>query len=403
MYIKRFLEDTISKYINKKEIVAIIGPRQSGKTTLLKHIFSKLKNAVFLDFEDREILEIFSQDIKNFVDLYIKGYKYIFIDEFQYASNGGKNLKYIYDNYGVKIFISGSSASGLSIHGIKYLVGRVFVFNLHPFSFEEFLSYKDQKLYEVYKKGNFGSGITNKILAFFNEFCIFGGYPRVITSSTNEEKQTVLKNIYNTYFLKEIKEILNLPDDYRLSKLIHVLALQISNVVNYNELSNITEFKYVELKRHLNILEKTFIIINSTPFFINKRTELVKSPKIFFLDNGFRNLVIKNFQNLKQRPDKGWLYENFVASELYKSDIALKYWRTKSKAEVDFIIEKNQKITPIEIKSGLKDIKVSKSFNSFIEKYHPKNSFILSESFIAKKKNISFEPIFCITKILKEV
>src|SRR3989344_7646606 len=119
MYVYRFLEKEIRKYLKKKEIIAVVGPRQSGKTTLLKQIFNVLDKAIFLDFEDRDTLELFSEDLKSFIELYIKKYDYVFIDEFQYAKEGGKNLKYIYDTYKIKIFISGSSSSELSIQGIK--------------------------------------------------------------------------------------------------------------------------------------------------------------------------------------------------------------------------------------------------------------------------------------------
>ena len=186
MYVERFLEKELERYIWKKEIIAIVGPRQCGKTTLLRHIFDKLKKAVFIDFEDREVLELFNEDIKSFAELYIKNNDYIFIDEFQYAIDGGKNLKYIYDSYKIKIFISGSSMSELSIHGIKYLVGRVFVFNLYPFSFEEYFSFKEPELYKIYAKRKLTPPIINKIIPMFNEFCIFGGYPRVVLAKDKE-------------------------------------------------------------------------------------------------------------------------------------------------------------------------------------------------------------------------
>ena len=150
MYIKRFLEEDIRKYIGKREIIAVIGPRQSGKTTLLRHFYENFKNAVFLDFEDRQTLELFSEDIISFVELYVKKHDYVIIDEFQYAKNGGKNLKYIYDNCKTKIIISGSSASELSIQSIKFLVGRIFVFTLYPFSFGEYLIYKNKDLYNLW-------------------------------------------------------------------------------------------------------------------------------------------------------------------------------------------------------------------------------------------------------------
>ncbi len=151
MYISRILEKEIRKCLNKREIIAVIGARQSGKTTLLRHFYENLKNAVFLDFEDRQTLELFSEDINSFIELYVKKHDYVFIDEFQYAKEGGKNLKYIYDNSKAKIIISGSSASELSIQSIKFLVGRIFVFTLYPFSFEEFLNYKNPRLCGIWQ------------------------------------------------------------------------------------------------------------------------------------------------------------------------------------------------------------------------------------------------------------
>lgn len=400
MYITRFLERKLAGYISKREIIAITGPRQSGKTTLLKHLFANLENAHFLDFEDRETLELFSEDVKSFVELYVKPYKYLFIDEFQYAEQGGKNLKYIYDCCKTKIIIAGSSASGLSIHGIKYLVGRIFVFNLHPLSFEEYLNYKDPRLFEkIYVKGKLSVPVIDRILPYFNEFCVYGGYPRVVLSKNLKEKELVLRNIYNTFFLKEIKEILNLPDDYKLSKLIHALALQMGNIINYNELSGVTTLNYKDLLKNLNVLEKTFICQKSQPFYTNKRTELVKTPKIFFNDNGFRNAVIKDFQPIKNRADRGALYENFVAAELIKKQYELKYWRTKSKAEMDFVLEKNGKILAMEVKSTLNKPTTTKSFQSFVEKYRPKKAFVLSEKLCTEKKGTGFRPIFSVGAI----
>src|SRR3989338_1298452 len=329
MYITRTLEKDIGKYLGRREIIAILGPRQSGKTTLMRHFYENLKNANFLDFEDRQTLELFSEDIRSFVELYVKKYEYVFIDEFQYAKDGGKNLKFIYDNYKAKIIISGSSSSELSIQSIRFLVGRIFLFTLYPLSFDEFLEHKNKELHSILARGRLSKPVIDRITPYFKEFCIYGGYPRVILSKDKAEKEIVLRNIYNTYFLKEIKEILNLPEDYKLSRLISALALQIGNIMNYRELSDITGFNHKDLLRYLNIVEKTFILVRSMPFHTNKRTELVKSPKSFFLDSGFRNIVIKNLQPLENRPDKGSLYENFVASELLKAGIELKYWRTK--------------------------------------------------------------------------
>lgn len=400
MYIKRKLEVTILEQLNSREILAIVGPRQAGKTTMLKQIQSSLNNAIFLTFEDREDLELFDQDVKNFAIKY-SGYKYIFIDEFQYSKNGGKNLKFIYDLYPeIKIIISGSSAIDLTVRAIKFLVGRVFVFNLYQLDFEEFLSFKNDglaKIYKEIKKGfnplsgktvelNIAETINIQLVKMLEEFILWGGYPRVVSADSIKEKQLILKNIYNTYFLRDIRDVLGLIDDFKLVKLIKALAIQIGQLVEYNELRLLTDYDYVSLKKYLNILEKTFICQTVRPFFKNKRTEIVKNPKIYFFDSGLRNYVINDFNSLSNRVDKGFLYENFIFNQLNKQEIAVNFWRTKSKAEVDFVVNINNQLIPIESKSGLGEVKVSKSFNSFLEQYKPEQGWILNNGSIGKKE-----------------
>lgn len=414
MYIKRELENKIYKYFNKPEILAVIGPRQSGKTTLLKEVFKKCRNSgVYIDFEDREKLDLFNNDIKSFYSLYGKKSKYLFIDEFQYAAEGGKQLKYLYDTHKIKIIISGSSALDLTHQAIKYLVGRIFIFHLYPFSFSEFLSYRDSSLYQnIYcglkRKINeyIFSGkksfpaisveIIRQIIKYYHEYVIYGGYPRVVLAEDNEEKEVVLRNIYNTYFLREIRDILQLSTEGELQKLIKALSLQAGSMVEYNELGRISGFNYISLQKHLNILEKTFVIKKILPFCTNKRTEIAKSPKIYFFDNGFRNVSISNFQRLSERVDRGSLNENFVASQLLKEERSINYWRTKSSAEIDFVIEKEGKKIAIEVKSTLHSNKAGKALISFKEKYAPYRAVVLSENYFYsdKRKDILFLPLF---------
>jgi len=408
VYVPREIEIKIKKYIRRKEIIAIIGPRQCGKTTLLKHIANKLKKCSFVDFTDRKKLSLFDNDIDSFIELYVKGYDFLFIDEFQYSKEGGKKLKYLYDNVQIKIFISGSSSTELSVQGIKYLVGRIFVLSLFPFSFSEFLSYKNKRLYSIcLKNEHLSEEIINEINKLYDEFTLYGGYPQVVLSHSKEDKQIVLKNIYNIYLLKEIKEILGIKEDYKLAKLMHALALQMGGLVNYHELGQISNFNYAELKIYINILNKTFVTYESKPFHTNKRIELSKNPKIFFIDNGFRNAIIDNFQEIENRSDKGQLNENFVSSEIVKNEKEARYWRTKSKAEIDFILEKAGKIIPLEVKSDLKEPKISKSMYSFSEKYKTKKVFILSKSLdkeiTASFGKACFKPLFSINRILRSL
>lgn len=363
MYIKRKIEDDILKYLKMPEIIALVGPRQSGKTTVMKKIYGTLNNAVFLTFEDQQVLSLFENNIKEFADAYVKNSRYVFIDEFQYAKRGGKLLKYLYDLYNVKIIISGSSAVDLTVKAIKFLVGRIFVLNLYPFDFYEFLLSRDLNYAKYYKRNKFNykncqkadlnPEQIKKFKEYFNEYAVWGGYPRVVLSKNVEEKEQVLRNIYNTYFLRDVKDILGLVDDYKLNKLINALALQIGNMAEYSELSGISEFSFTTLKKYFNFLSKTYICELVKPFFKNKRKEIVKNRKIYFYDTGLRNFIVKDFRPLGQRGDLGALLENSLWMQLLKNSYQAQYWRDKNKNEIDFIINLGEnKIAAIEVKNN---------------------------------------------------
>ena len=379
-YIERDLEKEIKKYLGSKEILAIVGPRRCGKTTTSEMILKSQKGKINkISFDNLKILRLFEEDIDAFIEEHIKGYDFVFIDEVQYSKDSGKKLKYIYDTSWTKIIISGSSAAEISIQSLKYLVGRIFIFNLYPFSFKEFIRAKEKNLEKYLGKKDLSNIILERLNKHLEEYTLYGGYPRVVLSRSKEEKKKILEGIFNTYLLKEIKEILDLSDDYKLLNLMKALSLQIGNILNYNELSKITGFSYLDLKKYLNILEKTFILKQVRPYFTNKRTEIVKTPKVYFFDLGFRNIIINNFQ--KERTDLGSIYENFVFEELTVKGINPKYWNTKSNAEVDFILEKQGKLIPVEVKLNIYEKKLTKSFRSFIEKYSPKKGYFLSKSF----------------------
>jgi len=176
------------------------------------------------------------------------------------------------------------------------------------------------------------------------------------------------------------------------------LSLQTGSSVIYNELSQLTSLNYEGVIKHLNILEKTFVIKRVLPFYTNKRLEIAKAPKIYFLDNGLKNTVISNFDSLEDRVDRGSLNENFIASELVKDEHNLNYWRTKSNAEVDFIIEENRRNIAIEVKSTLNTGKVERGLLNFKEKYNPDKIIIASETYFSfeEKRDLLFIPIFFI-------
>lgn len=387
MYIKRSLEGIVRKYLAGPEYLSVIGARQAGKTTLLRHIYETVENAAFLTFEDIQIRALFDKDIKSFIKLYVDPHRYLFIDEFQYAKKGGQALKFIFDTVpGKKIIISGSSSLDLTVAAVKHLAGRLLSFNLYPLSFAEFLNFRNPALFQIRaeSQGRLEEPVVDILRPILDEFIVYGGYPRVVLAGDDDEKRTILKNIFNIYLLRDVRDILGLIDDYQLLALIKALALQTGNVVSYQELGTIIQQKQLPLRKHLRFLEKTFILNFIKPFFSNKRTELIKNPKIYFVDSGLRNSVIGDFRPLEQRQDKGALLENFHFSEFLKSGMDVKYWRTKAKAEVDFVIDDR---IPVEIKSAMAKPVIGKSLHNYLEKYRPEEGFIFNDRLNESRKS----------------
>ena len=349
MYITRVVESKITKYLNKPEILAIVGPRQCGKTTTIKQLTKNLNNTIFLTFEDREILSLFENNLPQFIETYISKHEYLIIDEFQYAKNGGQHLKYIFDTEKIKVIITGSSVIDMTINTLKYLVGRVFVIDMTPLCFFEYLSFRDPiyaELYTKYKYQILHSGVEtnlaieqiNKFQHYYETYMLWGGYPRVVIADDDDERKEILKNIYNTYLLRDVRDNLGLIDDYKFEKLLKGLSLQTGNLIAYDELCSISGFTFITLKSYLNFLSKTYVCQTISPFYKNKRKEIIKNPKIFFFDTGLRNYIINDFRHIDQRSDTGALLENAVWMELNKQGLSLNYWRDKNQNEIDFII-----------------------------------------------------------------
>lgn len=213
----------------------------------------------------------------------------------------------------------------------------------------------------------------------------------MVLAKNYTEKKAILKNIYNTYFLREVKNILHLADDYKLSKLLKALALQVGQMIEYNELNQIGNTSIATTKRYLNFLSKTYIADFIKPFYKNKRKEIVKNQKVYFFDTGFRNIAINDFRSLEERGDGGQLLENGVWMELAKEQYDLLYWRDKNKNEIDFIIEPGEgKQIAIKVKNNIN--KCSRFPQAFINGYP--ESINLCAYLNNKKNKIDLDKIF---------
>lgn len=420
-FVKRELYPQILTWLKEREIVAIAGPRQAGKTTLLLKLKEELReqnqNVVLLNFEDSEILKSFTRSPREFIELYAKKDRktYFLLDEFQYIKGAGKILKLLFDEYPeIKFVITGSSS--LKIRQIaSFLVGRIVFFHLYPFSFAEYLSYKDETTYQLWLRFNqslkgFLVGrveplpsllLEGRLSKALEDYLIFGGYPAIATSDQSKRKER-LQSLVETYIEKDIVKFLQIGNYLEFRDFTSLLASRIGNLINYSSLGQDAALSYREVKKFLGALEKTFAVQRVAPYFTNKASEIKKSPKVYFIDLGLRNCLIDDFRSLVLRPDKGSLVENFVCQNLlYRRETrGLNFWRTRQGAEVDFILKSRGELIPMEVKyQTFASPGLSRSFKNFL-KLHPEvtKGIVLTKDFVGTaqfgKTRILFLPIY---------
>ena len=313
---------------------------------------------------------------------------YVFIDEIQRKENAGLFLKGIYDmNLPYKFIVSGSGSLELKEKIHESLAGRKRGFELSTLSFEEFVNFKTD-----YKHTSPGNTFT-ELAVFFDlfkelsfqyleEYLNFGGYPRVVLETEISQKQAAIDEIYRSYLEKDMSYLLNIQKTESLTQLVRILAAQTGNLVNVSELSNTLGIAAQTIKNYLWYLEKTFIIQRVPPFFKNIRKEITKASTYYFVDLGLKNYATNQFGNALGTTSAGLLFENFVYISLkegiHLSPATIHFWRTKDKAEVNFVINTGQRVIPVEVKySYLKQPETTRSFKSFLEKYKPEKAFIV--------------------------
>lgn len=373
-YYPRKLQKKIYPWLDNPDAIIILGARQVGKTSLLELLKKDLikkwgaaKNIVTYNLEDSDQLAALNRDPKYFKEYLIfsgadpQKESVIMIDEVQYLNDPSHFLKYLADfEPTLKLIVTGSTS--LAIKRFKDgMTGRKKTFTLFPLDFQEFLLFKENRMLSsvleefhfrnlLLKKGEIDperiKPFNNEMKALFEEYVLYGGYPKVVLTKSREDKLEELRELFETYELKDVNvlfDVANLPVFRNLFKL---LAGSIGNLLNVNELSGTLGIGRDTIRRYLSILENTFIICALPPFHSNIRKELTKMPKIFFLDTGLRNFALRNFTEISFRPDKGPLFENAIFGELYKNLGVIEqlfFWRTLSKTEADFILIGDQK------------------------------------------------------------
>lgn len=340
--IKRIIEEQVLKSLVPNKVIILLGPRRVGKTILIKQVIEKLEEPyLLLNGEDFSVLEILSRrSVQNYKNI-LGDKRVLLIDEAQKIPEIGKILKLMVDEIeGIKILVTGSSAFDIDKFTGEPLTGRKKTYNLLSLSEQEL----DQVENIIEKKDNLRLRL------------VYGNYPELLHLNDLEDKSEYLKEIVNSYLLKDILAFENIRNSDKILNLLRLVAFQIGGTVSHTELGGQLGMSKNTVEKYLDLLSKVFVLHRVGGFSRNLRKEVSKSSKWYFYDNGLRNILTANVNPIELRDDIGKLWENYVISERLKYQKYNKmvvnnyFWRTYDKQEVDWLEEREGKLFAYEFK-----------------------------------------------------
>ncbi|MFZ4786251.1 MAG: ATP-binding protein [Flavobacteriales bacterium] len=338
--INRVLSDIVRNRLGSGKAIVILGPRQVGKTTLIRHVLkSRMDDTLWLNADEEDVRLMLSEASTARLRALIGNKKIVVIDEAQRVHDVGIKLKLITDGIPeVQLMVSGSSALEIANRINEPLTGRKWEYNLYPISFEEMALHH---------------GLLDETRLIPHRL-VFGYYPDVINYAGDERE--VLTQLVDSFLYKDILSHEAFRKTDKLVNLLKALAFQVGSQVSYNELSKLVGLESRTVEKYIELLEQSFVIFRVSGFSRNLRTELKKGKKIYFYDNGIRNALIGNLNHLESRSDVGALWENFVFSErkkylqYHRIHAQMYFWRTTEQQEVDYLEEMDGKLSAYEIK-----------------------------------------------------
>ena len=347
MKIKRYYLDRISSMLQPGRVLAIYGARRSGKTTLIEDVLKTWTDGRYFlgTGEDRAVKEVLGSSDVNLIRSSFSGYSLIVIDEAQAMSNVGAGLKLLVDTLPeVKVIASGSSSFQLASGIGEPLTGRRRTATLYPIAAMEL-------------DAEFGGMALRQRL---DELLVYGSYPEVLTTENAQDKAEALHELCNSYLFKDILAFERLRNADKIHRLLSLLAFQVGKEVSITELGTALGLNRLTVERYIDLLEKTFVIFRIPGFSRNLQSEVTKTSRYYFRDNGIMNAVVNNFNPLSMRNgnDIGALWENFIVTERMKKQeysrvISNNYfWRTYKRQEIDLVEERGGQLYGYEIKYG---------------------------------------------------
>ncbi|MEM6397727.1 MAG: ATP-binding protein [Bacteroidota bacterium] len=416
--IRRTIYPELLSHLDNPRISVLIGPRQVGKTTLIrqleKHLKENGKRTLYLNLDTESDFRLVrtQTELLQRIKLEVgEDSATVFIDEIQRKENAGKFLKGIYDqNLPYKFVVTGSGSLELKASVSESLAGRKRVFEISPISFAEFFDYRtdyryEGKISEYFALESIAAGVL------LQEYLSFGGYPDVIIAETQKEKQILIDELFTAYVDRDIVSLLGIERRQAFVLMLRLLADRQGQPMNYTKLANEVNLSVATLKNYLEYAEQTFIIKSVNPYFSNTGKSLVKASQYYFLDLGLAAYARGTFSYLAEDDPKiGYVFQHFVFQLL--RDIAdekswiLQYWRTRDGAEVDFILNAITEVYPIEVKwSNKPQRSVTRSMRSFVTAHHPNRAFVaqrFKQHYLDKPEGIEAVPWHTLKDIFRQ-
>ena len=363
--VKRTLQEVIEKRLFSGKAILLTGARQVGKSTLFEQLVKKRKEPVLrLNCDEPEVRAMLGSINTHELRMLIGKHRIVLIDEAQRVTNIGLALKLITDGFpDVQLLVTGSSSFLLHDVLTEPLTGRKWEYNLFPISTGELLN----------DRGLIGVKQT------LESRLIYGSYPDVLNHL--DDAKAVLTNLSGSYLYQDLLSLEGVRKPALLEKLLVALALQVGSEVSYNELAQTIGSDSKTVEKYIDLLEKCFVVFRLSAFSRNLRTELKKSRKVYFYDNGIRNAILQNFTPLALRTDVGALWENFFVSERMKYNhysanyVKTYFWRTTQQQEIDYIEESNGQFMAFEMKWNPK--KASVSVPAPFKREYPLQQFVV--------------------------
>ena len=374
-YIPRFA-DVSATWPQRRKINLVIGPRQCGKSTLIWHTLAGMPpKVIYINGNELGLRQWCASPGNFWVDIeqLMLRPEVLFFEEVQYIENAGLFLKGLVDlRKEVMVFATGSSSFHLHDKIRESLAGRAERITLFPFSLAEWAKEGAGRPKAIYEKQ-----ATEK----FERSLIFGSYPEVCF---NDRPDLILNSLVEAFVIRDASDVFHIKYPDKLRKLLSLMATQIGNLVNFSDWANLCGIDVKTTESYANILEESHIIKLLRPYAGGKRAEITSTPKVFFVDNGIRNLMVHQFNDFEFRADKGPLFENWLFSELIKNseyNDLLYYWRSKGMAEVDFIRQRGDRLEAFEAKASRMDRpRLTRSAKSFIDGYAPNIFYVVNLS-----------------------